>query len=174
MAKTANTDRVPAEKQQLYEAVVGLTDGFCKEFLTDEYAALCRKLAAALCRKRPSPLFRGSLNVWAAAMVHALGSVNFLYDRSQSPSMPLQDIGPQFGVGASTAAAKAKEIKRLFRMGQLDPNWCLPSQLENNPLAWSIEVNGFIVDVRRMPLAIQEEAFRRRLIPYVPGAKKEE
>lgn len=31
-----------------------------------------------------------------------------------------------------------------------------------------IEVNGLILDVRNAPREIQEEAFRRRLIPYLP------
>jgi hypothetical protein len=29
--------------------------------------------------------------------------------------------------------------------------------------------NGFIVDPRYAPHAIQEEAFRKGLIPYIPG-----
>jgi hypothetical protein len=44
----------------------------------------------------------------------------------------------------------------------------LPSRLEDNPLAWMVMVNGFIVDVRDMPREVQEEAFRKGLIPYLP------
>ena len=32
-----------------------------------------------------------------------------------------------------------------------------------------VSVNGLIVDVRRMPRAIQEEAYRKGLIPYIPA-----
>jgi hypothetical protein len=32
-------------------------------------------------------------------------------------------------------------------------------------------VNGLIVDARSLPRPMQEEAFRKGLIPYVPGAK---
>ncbi len=53
-------------------------------------------------------------------------------------------------------------------MVPLDPAWCLPSKLADNPLAWMIQVNGLIVDARTAPRAIQEEAFRRGLIPYIP------
>jgi hypothetical protein len=31
-------------------------------------------------------------------------------------------------------------------------------------------VNGFIIDVRHAPREIQEEAFRKGLIPYLPDA----
>jgi hypothetical protein len=32
-------------------------------------------------------------------------------------------------------------------------------------------VNGLIVDARYVPRQIQEEAFRKGLIPYIPGAR---
>ena len=38
-----------------HDRIVGLTDAFCRDHLDDEYAALCRKLADVLARKRPSP-----------------------------------------------------------------------------------------------------------------------
>jgi hypothetical protein len=44
----------------------------------------------------------------------------------------------------------------------------LPSMLDENPLAWIVEVNGLPVDVRSMPREVQEEAYRLGLIPYVP------
>lgn len=50
----------------------------------------------------------------------------------------------------------------------MHPEWCLPSTLEENPLAWLIEVNGLVVDARMMPKEIQEEAYLLGLIPYVP------
>ena len=38
----------------------------------------------------------------------------------------------------------------------------------NHPPSRMISVNGLMVDARRMPREIQEEAFRRGLIPYLP------
>ncbi len=46
----------------------------------------------------------------------------------------------------------------------------LSSRVEKSPWVWMLEINGLIVDVRDAPRAIQEEAFRRGLIPYVPDA----
>jgi hypothetical protein len=40
--------------------------------------------------------------------------------------------------------------------------------LEDNPLVWTLEVNGLPVDARWMPREVQEEAYRLGLIPYVP------
>ena len=50
----------------------------------------------------------------------------------------------------------------------MDPNWTLPSRLADNPMAWLIQVNGLIVDARQAPREVQEEAFRRGMIPYLP------
>ena len=35
------------EVRRAHDVIVGLTDAFCREHLNDEYAALCRKLAAS-------------------------------------------------------------------------------------------------------------------------------
>jgi hypothetical protein len=41
-------------------------------------------------------------------------------------------------------------------MIQLDPRWCLPNLVEENPLVWMLTVNGIVVDVRSMPREVQE------------------
>lgn len=73
-----------------------------------------------------------------------------------------------FGVAKGTAGAKARAIQDALGIGMLDPHWTLPSRLVDNPLAWMIEVNGLVVDVRQMPREVQTEAFRLGLIPYLP------
>lgn len=52
---------------------------------------------------------------------------------------------------------------------QMHPDWSLPSRLDENPLAWLIQADGFLVDARYAPRKIQEEAFRLGLIPYAPA-----
>jgi hypothetical protein len=54
-------------------------------------------------------------------------------------------------------------------MGPFDPNWCLPSKIDANPMVWYIMVNGYIMDARTAPREIQAEAFRLGLIPYIPA-----
>ena len=41
--------------------------------------------------------------------------------------------------------------------------------LDQNLLVWLAEVNGFLVDLRHMPREVQEIAFARGIIPYIPG-----
>jgi hypothetical protein len=38
-----------------------------------------------------------------------------------------------------------------------------------NPLIWMLQVNGLVMDMRYAPREIQEEAFLKGLIPYIPN-----
>lgn len=163
------SENVPGATQPAYAAIVALTDKFCQEYLDDEYAALSRELAAALARKRPSPITRGKPEAWACGILYALGTVNFLFDKSQKPHMRADELCAAFGVSKSGGANKAKLIRDMFDMIQADPRWYRPNQMDENPLAWLIQVNGFIVDARSMPREIQEAAYQKGLIPYIPG-----
>jgi hypothetical protein len=80
----------------------------------------------------------------------------------------MADLCADFGVSAGTGAAKTAEIRRMFKMHRMDPAWYRPSKLADNFMAWTISVNGYIIDARHAPREIQEEAARRGLIPYLP------
>ncbi len=166
-----STETVPQKLRPVYDEIVGLTDAFCRNHLNDEYAGVCRALAAKLGRKRPSPLESGRANTWAAAIAYTIGRVNFLFDKTQMPHMRAEELCKQFGLSQSTVSNKAKQIMDLLNIGVLDPSWTLPSRMDHNPMAWMISLNGLIIDVRSASRGIQEEAFRRGLIPYLPGTQ---
>jgi hypothetical protein len=163
------SETVPVAMQPVYAGIAALTDSVCRQHLNDEYATLSRELAAALARKRPSPLGGGKSEIWACGIVYALGAVNFLFDKTQTPHMRADALCAAFGVSQSSGANKAKQIRDLFGMYQFDPRWCLPSLVGENPMVWMLEVDGLIQDVRDMPREVQEEAYRRGLIPYIPA-----
>ena len=94
--------------------------------------------------------------------------VNFLFDASQTPHVSASQIWEYFGLSSSTMQAKSKQIRDLLNMYQLDPDWTLPSKVDKNPLIWMVQVNGLIIDARHAPRWVQEEAFRKGLIPYIP------
>ena len=167
-----HSESVPQALQTTYASVVKLTDAFCHQYLNDEYAALCRSLAAALARKRPSPLQRGQLEIWACAIVYALGTVNFLFDSSQTPYISAMELCGLFGISKSSGANKAKQIRDMLNMSQFDATWFLPSRMEESPIPWMIEVNGLIVDARSLPRDIQALAYQKKLIPYIPADRR--
>ena len=163
-----HAERVPAKLAAAYGAVAALTDEFCERHLIDEYRDLARAMTVALSRKRASPLVSGKSASWACGIMYALGRINFLFDKTQTPHMRADALCQAFGVSQATGAAKAREIEKALGISMMDPQWTRPSQILDNPMAWMIMVNGLVVDARTMPREIQEEAFRKGLIPRIP------
>lgn len=168
--KSAGSPKKP--KNDPAKEILGLVDAFCKEHLNEEYAELCRRLTEKLARKRPSPLASGRPNTWACGIVRAIGWVNFLDDRSQKPHMKSTDIDKAFGVGESTGQGKSMLIRKMLKIRPMDPEWSLRSMAEQNPMAWMIKVNGFLIDARRLKPEIQEELLRQGLIPFIPERRQ--
>jgi len=160
---------VPSRMRERFDEVVAVTDAVAARHLDADYAALSRRMAAVLARRRPSPLERGEARTWAAGILHAVGWVNFLTDPSQQPHLTAAALAAAAGVGHSTAAAAFRTIRDVLDLVRLDPAWTRPSKLLDNPLAWIVLVDGLPVDVREAPRELQEVAFRQGLIPFVPG-----
>jgi hypothetical protein len=168
MARISKSEKIPLAMQDTFNSIVALTDAFCTTHLDEEIAQLARQATAALCRQRPSPLATGNARSWACAIVYALGTVNFLFDKSQTPSTSATELCEAFGVSTSTGANKGKTVRNALNMSRMDPQWYRPSKMENNPLAWMIMVDGLIMDARHLPREIQEVAYEKGLIPYIP------
>jgi hypothetical protein len=173
MAKSKQSETVPKAMEEKFNSIVELTDEFARQHLNEEYAQLIRTATAALCRKRPSPLEKGQAKTWAGGITHAIGMVNFLFDSSQNPHISASELYQWFNIGASTGQGKSKLVRDTLKMRQFDPDWCLPSRIDDNPMVWLLSVNGFLMDIRQAPLGAQIEAFRQGLIPYIPGHKEE-
>jgi len=99
MAQVKKSENVPKSMQEKYQAIVEITDSFSRENLNDEYAQLIRYAVAAVCRKRPSPIETGKANTWACGVTHAIGMVNFLFDKSQTPYISAKELYKKFGIG---------------------------------------------------------------------------
>lgn len=162
---------IPDVTQDQFSEIMSIVKNLCKDHLNDEYYELAQELTAKLARKRPSPLLSGRCNSWAAGIMHALGMINFLFDKSQNPYLSSKALADWFGLSQNTIGAKSKSIRDMFKMRQLDPAWTLRSNLDNNPMVWMIMVNGFIIDARRATYEIQEQAYNAGIIPYIPTNK---
>jgi hypothetical protein len=120
-------------------------------------------------RKRPSPLERGDLRIWAAGAIYALGVNSFLFDPSQTPHLSAGRLSDLLKVRKTRMAGKAKRIRDVLDLdAQMDVEFCRLELLEDHPLAWLVEVNGMIVDARSLPAELQAEARRRELIADIP------
>ena len=163
---------VPKKNRQLFEQIVELIDAFCDAHLKENYKELCEHMAGAICRTH-LPLSSSSPADWAGGIVHAIGWVNFLFDPKQDPHMTSAQLAEGFGVSKKTMAAKSKFIRDKFDLMQLDPDWCLPELLIDNPLVWMFDVDGLIMDIRTASRDAQQEAYEMGLIPFIPADKQE-
>jgi hypothetical protein len=170
--KPASTVAVP-EVGQIAGNIIAMTDAFCRDRLNEEYAALCRKAAETLSRKRPSPLLKGQPEVWACGIIRTIGRANFLDDRAQSPHLKLPEIDRTFGVAESTGQGKSKIIRDLLKIHRFDHRWTLPSKWENTSMIWLLNVDGYMIDIRQAAVDLQRAAFEKGLIPYVPADRAE-
>lgn len=132
---------VPDLRRQLTE----MTAVFCQHHVDAEYARLCKKLIDKMARKRTVPFLSGRVEIWAAAIVYALGSINFLFDKSFPPQVSPDTLCDYFGVSPRTVSQKAKLIRDMFKMGYYDAEFSTGHMKENNPLARLALVDGFLV-----------------------------
>jgi hypothetical protein len=172
MPKAVRAKSVTKELKGTYEAIVLLTDNFCRTHLNQDYRELAQEMAAALCRKRPSPVGSGPPRSWACGIVWTLGRINFLSDPASKPYMTMAEVCAGFGVSQSTTSAKMRVIWNALDTFQFDPRWTVRSMLDQNPLVWLAEVDGLMVDLRQMPREVQEAAFETGVIPYIPADRK--
>jgi hypothetical protein len=164
---------IPKAIAPCYVEVAELIEGFCDEKLDEEYKALCLKALQKLCRKRPSPLRGGRATTWACGTIYAIGSNNFIFDKSQPHNMTATEIAEWFGLSKSTAGSKTSEVSRLLKLDYANIEFQLESTISQNPALWLLSVDGYVVDARHLPREIQELAFHEGLIPYIPADKME-
>ena len=166
-------EHIPKEFHDVFTAIVKLTDDFCEEHLDEYYEQLGNDMAVKICRKgSPINIKQGRPKSWASGIIHALGWVNFLQDPSIEPYMSSAELAKGFGVSQGTMTTKSKIIRDVLNIVPMDPDWCLPDMLDKNPLVWMVEVNGFVMDMRVAPRQVQEAAYAKGLIPYIPDDEK--
>lgn len=131
--------------QDIQDQLLQMTTTFCQAHVDKEYQALCQKLIGKMARKRVVPFLSGRLEIWAAAIVYAIGSINFLFDKSFPPHVSPDSLCDYFGVSKSTVGQKAKVIRDMFKMGHCDPQFSTEHMKQSNPFARMELVDGFLV-----------------------------
>ncbi len=160
---------VPHAVRPYADRIVAVTDAVCLERLDEEYADLCCRVVGKLGRKRPCPLTRGDLRIWAAGVVYAVGQLNFVFDPAQTPHVTADQLSGWLGVKKTTMANKARLIRDTLQLSHFDREFMRRDMVVADPLTWLLEVDGLLVDIRHAPVPVQVRAFELGLIPFVPG-----
>lgn len=137
--------------QERQQKILDLVREFCGKKLNEEYFELSERLVQKLGRKRNVPFTTGQPQVWAAAIIHALGTINFLFDKSFEPFVSIDEINDFFGTKKSTTGNKSKQIRDLFKLDRWDNEFSTKRMSNSNPFADLVFVNGLIVPVDTLP-----------------------
>jgi hypothetical protein len=143
--------------QQYTEKLIQMTNGFCDRYLDQEYKDLCKKLIRKMSRKRVVPFLSGRIEIWAAAVVYAIGSINFLFDKSFEPYATADDICNYFGTSKSTTGQKAKTIRDMFKLYYFDREFSTKEMQDNNPFS-NVFLDGMPIPISSLPPELQEIA----------------
>lgn len=151
-------EQVKEKEKQLLE----ITRAFCAQKLNDEYFVLCENLIKKMGRKRDVPFTRGKLEIWAAAVVHAIGSINFLFDRSFEPYISSKEMNEYFGTKGTTVSNKARIIKDMFDLWYYSPEFSTGAMQENSPFNNLVMVDGLILPLDNLPEHMQQIVLQAR------------
>ncbi len=121
---------------------------FCDKNLDNEYKELCLKMIEKMARKRTVPFLSGKLEIWAAAIIYAIGQINFLFDKSFTPYQSADDICNYFNTSKSTTSQKAKLIRDMFKLNYYDKYFSTQKMSNSNPFNELVMINNFIVPKR--------------------------
>ncbi|MFD0051716.1 DUF6398 domain-containing protein [Actinomycetes bacterium NPDC127524] len=138
---TKQKERIEEKKKELLK----LTNEFSSQFLNKEYEELIEKLINKMARKREVPFLSGRIEIWAAAVIHALGSINFLFDKSTQPYASASDICEYFGTKQNTTSQKSKKIRDMFNMNYFDSDFSIKSVIQASPFNDLSILNGLFV-----------------------------
>ncbi len=131
---------------EVAKILIEMTSKYCDEHLDDEYKQLCIKIIGKMSRKRNVPFLSGRIEIWAAAIVYAIGSINFLFDKSFKPFVTGEDISNYFHTSNSTTAQKSKVIRDMFKLQYFDPEFSTTRMANQSPMKNMVLIDGLVVD----------------------------
>lgn len=139
-----NKDNNKATEERKNQIISHIKE-FCDQKLNEEYLMLSIKMLDNIVWEEDVSFMKGKPQIWAAAIIHALGTVNFLFDKSFEPYVTTDEINEFFGTVKSTTGNKSKLIRDLLNIGMFDSEFSTKHIAQNNPLNRMRMVDGFIV-----------------------------
>ena len=152
-------DKALVEEKTKY--LVEMTSRFCQTRVNCEYQELSEKLIRKLARKRHVPFLSGKIEIWAAAVIYALGQINFLFDKSFQPYVTADEICNFFGMKKSSVSQKAKVIRDMLKLNCFDPEFSTQQMKDKNPLRDLVMIDGMVVPMNSLSSEMQEYVRRK-------------
>src|SRR5437763_16717854 len=119
--------QIQARQQEILELIKEFTD----KKLDKDYFNLSKKMLQKLGRKKDVPFMTGQPKIWAAGIINALGTINFLFDKSFKPYVSVEELNTFFVTSKSTTANKSKQIRGMLNLRHYDPEYSTKKMQEN-------------------------------------------
>jgi len=133
-----------------------LTSDFCKEKLDENYLILSAKAINNLGSFDDIPYLKGQIELWAAGIIHALGSINFLFEESVQPHVTKIEISEYFGVKKSNISSKSSSIQRTLGMQHFGSEYSTQRIKKEDTSKDFVKVDGRLVHLTTLPPDLQE------------------
>lgn len=111
-------DKMDKLVQERHQTILGLIRQFCDQQLDENYFGLAEKLMNKLGGRRNVPFITGKAEVWAVAVIHALGTINLLFDDNSDLHITTEEINDFFQTNSSTTRGKSKLIRDLLKLNR--------------------------------------------------------
>lgn len=153
--------------EQKYNEIEQMVVDYCEKNLDKNYLKICKKVCNDLYNTDHSVFKKGKPEIWSASIIWAVGSENFLSDKSFEPYSTLADLCDFFNVKTSTVGQKTRKIKDTLDISVWNPKYRLPNSSIGNFLDSLVTTKeGFIVprdmfensDQEEMEVEVVEEA----------------
>jgi len=146
-----------------YEEVIDKIKGFSSEYLNEEYKNICIRAAETLFLNHEEQMKKGKSSSWAAGIVHAIGTINNLFDSKEKPYIKTADLYKVFGISSSTGSSKSKEVQSLLKLSKQSKQWIISEgkNIENskNNRAEVKEVSVTLDHVEKVNKKAEKEPF---------------
>ena len=101
--------------------VAGKIEAFGRARLDPEHTILSLRLCDKIGRMRKLSIQRGRAEIWAAAILHVIARLNFLFDPNNDPHISTDDLNAFFETKKSTVGNKAAMIQKAAGIFMGDP-----------------------------------------------------
>jgi len=129
------------------DQILTLVTNYCQKYLDKEYTDICSKVFHDLLEENPAVFNRGQEGIWVAAIVWAVGSVNFLGDKSFEPYASLADVCIYFNANKSSVGQKSAKIRKQLNIDRFNPDYQTTTQVSDFLNSLVMTPEGFIVPV---------------------------
>ncbi len=145
-------------KQQL----LNLTEDFCNKKLDEEHKELAHKLIHAIFRNSNHSFANEKPAILAAGVIHAIGSVNLLFDDSFEPYISEQELNDDFETNPEMTNNYSVIIREQLNLNFFDREY--PSQVheEDHPLKDMISIDGIHISLDLLPSSLKKKVEEAR------------